>query len=178
MIATRRLAGLTLVAALSLGAGACSSDGSDGAATDTTKAGASTTATTEQAGDGGVENTVPPASEVTLPDGFPAELAPPPTVTVTDATMVAPGSFVVRGTAAGADLEAIYEGLQAQLTDAGYEVISPSFTADGKGGGYGGVSATGPDHTVSASFGPDDTTQTEDTYVVQLNVAAVEGAGG
>lgn len=176
MTAARRLVAVALAATLAVGALGCSSEGSDGAPSDAGSGGTGgDTTTTELTGDGSPENTVPPSPGVTLPDGFPGDLAPPEVVTLVEAAEVAPGSYVVRGEVAGAQLEAVYDGLRAQLTEAGYEVVAPTFTPDDVGGGAGGLSATGPGFTVSATFGPDDTTQTPDTYVVQLSVAAVGG---
>ena len=95
-----------------------------------------------------------------LPEGWPAELAPPDNVAITTAsTNTINGQVTMSVFAEGeGSVEQFFEGIKTQLTDAGYDIVSESnsSTADG---GYASITAEGDyDVTVGLSGGGDTTT--------------------
>ena len=82
-----------------------------------------------------------------LPDGYPAELAPPEGYEIISSTGTATPvqTYDVFGTMVG-EVGTVYEQVKTQLTDAGYTVDTDSL-AEGPTGPVGNFTATGPDYT-------------------------------
>ena len=162
---TRTLAAAGLAAVLVLGAGCGSDDGDDAAESGTTApttadggADAGTDAGTDSGSSAGAE-------EVALPDGWPDELALPDGVTPIQANALESMMSVVANI--DGDVQAVFDALKAQLTEAGYEIVADNFTGTDDGG-YGSLSGQTDELTVAIAFGPD---ATGDVNQVTINVA-------
>lgn len=85
------------------------------------------------------------SGEGDLPDGFPAELAPPEgfAITASQGDPGPPQTFNVVGSLDG-DVATVYEGIKAQLTEAGYTIDAEDLSDVG-GGQTGTLAASGPD---------------------------------
>lgn len=170
---TRTIA-VPLVSLLAFAAVACSSDDSDDGSDDSGAAGTSTTEATDATdvgGDGDGDGTVAPGDgepETTLPDGWPDALALPAGTTLLEATQMSDTSMSATARIDG-DAQEVFDELEAQLTDAGFEIVASTFTPSDQGG-FGSISAAGPNHTAAIAFGPDPT---GDTSQVTINVAEV-----
>jgi hypothetical protein len=158
-----------LAALIMLGAG-CSSDSksSKGTAANATVPSSSASTT------GGGDDTAAPspsaagAPAVAVPADWPAEVALPTGVVATQASDLGKTQLVV-ATITG-DVQAVFDSLTQQLTDAGYEIVGSTFTPTEQGG-FGSISARGTTHTVAIAFGPNDTGKINQ---VQISVAEVE----
>lgn len=91
-----------------------------------------------------------------LPEGWPEDLKPPKDIEILAAsTSTDSGKKTMFVTAqSSAPFDELVDGLNQQLTDAGYE-LGDSSTIDAGSGGYTGISATGPDYTVTVSLAED-----------------------
>ena len=86
-----------------------------------------------------------------VPDGWPAELAPPEglRIVTSNATDTPVRTLNVIGSLDG-DVTAIYEGIKTQLTTAGYTIDSDALS-DGPTGPVGTLAATGAEYTAAVS---------------------------
>jgi hypothetical protein len=118
-------------------------------------------------GSGGADDTEDTDDgDVSLPDGWPDELALPEDTTLLEATDLGNDSYTVVARVDG-DAQDALDVLEGQLTDAGYEIVNSTFTPSDQGG-FGGVSAAGDSYTVAIALGPDPT---GDTTQIQISVA-------
>lgn len=86
-----------------------------------------------------------------LPEGYPAEVAPPEGFAIISATGTAGESYDVFGSIDG-EVDAVYESVKTQLTDAGYTVDAATDTlAEGPTGTVGNFTATGPEFAVNVT---------------------------
>lgn len=86
-----------------------------------------------------------------LPDGYPADLAPPEGFEIISGTGVAEPvqTYDVYGTIVG-DVAGTYEQAKTQFTEAGYTIDTDSL-ADGPTGPVGNFTATGPEYTANVT---------------------------
>lgn len=87
-----------------------------------------------------------------LPEGWPAELAPPSGAEIVSAISSGDSQSVVANI--DAPIRDVYEGLKGQLTDAGYDVSSDNYTSS-DGGDFAALSATGTDYEVVVTLSTD-----------------------
>lgn len=154
MRTTRTVAATIVAVALLLTGAGCSSDGSDasgGTTASPADEGGTTAPTGEGSGDPGAEDG---GAAPDLPDDWPAELALPDGVTVTDVATSGGTQSTVVGEVD--DPEAVLDAFEAQLSEAGWEILGTDFT-DSEEGGFGRLSGRSDDRTVAISVGPDPT---------------------
>jgi hypothetical protein len=147
---------------LAVGVG-CSSTADDGAS-------APTTVASKSSGGGGVTTTAGSGSsdeEVALPPEWPDELALPDGTVAIVANELTDGHAAVVVARVDGDPKETLDAFEAQLADAGWEIVNSDFT-DSPQGGFGGVSATGRQYTVAINLGP---APTGDTTEVTINLA-------
>lgn len=163
MTVHRKLAGASLATALLLLGVGCS--GSDVAENLTEKAIEESTGNQDVDidADGNVKvtdedgNTTEFGTSAELPEEWPADLAPPESVTILASnTTTTDGKQEMFVTAESSDSVAdLYEGLKAQLTEAGYEITSDTVSDTGDGGSYASLTADGDEYTASVSLASD-----------------------
>ena len=163
MIVQHKLAGASLAALLVVAGVGCS--GSDAAEKLTEKAieEASGSQDVDIDADGNVKvtdedgNTTEFGTSAELPEEWPSDLAPPDSVNILASnTTTTDGKQELYVTAESSDSVAdLYDGLKAQLTEAGYEITSDTVSDTGDGGSYASLSAEGAEFTASVSLASD-----------------------
>lgn len=163
MTVHRKLAGVSLAASLVLFGVGCG--GSDAAEKLTEKAIEEGTGAQDVDidADGNVKvtdedgNTTEFGTSAELPEEWPSDLTPPDSVNILASnTTTTDGKQEMFLTAESSDSVAdLYEGMKAQLTDAGYEITSDTVSDTGDGGSYASVTAENDEFTANVSLASD-----------------------
>lgn len=106
-----------------------------------------------------------------LPDGFPADLAPPAEANIIFATSSGDGFTVTAGL--DGDIDAVFEGIKTQLTDAGYTIDNEAST-DAGGTQTRNVLATGSEYSANVTV-TDTANAAEGNLSVSYILATVTG---
>ena len=169
-MAAKGIAAAGIAALVCLGA-ACSSDSKSTSTTasKTTSPAASATTAGAPTETAAASDNSDPRPTVALPAAWLPELALPTGVVPVEATDLGTSQVVVARV--DGNVQAAFDALKQQLTDAGYEIVGSTFTPTDKGG-FGSISAKGDAHTVAIAFGPNDTGKLNE---VQISVADVAG---
>lgn len=174
MSVQRKLAGITLAAALVFAGAGC---GDDAAEKITEKAleKSSGGKVDVDSKDGTVKltdkdgNTSSYGTGTELPKGWPDELKPPKSITIlASSTSTTNGKKQLFVTAeSSATVTELSEGLKAQFEDAGYEITNES-NLSSTDGGYASIEAKGPKYTASVSLAGDSSSKGKTTVLFNV----------